>query len=125
MDKVLDPDATMFLPTGQVWHIEFDTGHQRGDQINNRWKVYAPLARQFREVGEYLKNHPEEKGKIKMPPGVLVVTQRRELDGLLNRAAPYAAFMHFAFYKEIMEKPFGEVIRTFGGRLVAFPRLKD
>jgi len=113
VDKVYRPDWTMFLPNGQVWHGEFDTGHQRGDQINRRWAVYEPLVRQCEAYRKY---------GGKLPPMVLVVTQRRELDRLLSRAQPYGAFMYFAFYNEIMEQPFGQVLRTVKGKLGAFPR---
>jgi hypothetical protein len=98
VDKLYRPDWTWFLPSGQVWHGEFDTGHQRGDQINNRWRVYESLAKEY------------AKKDGRMLPAVLVVTQRRDLAGLLMRAAPYAAFIHFASYDKLLADPFGKLI---------------
>jgi len=116
VDSVLRPDATLWFPNGEVWHVEHDTGHQRGWKIERRWKVYELLAKQWTEFAELSQTEQESR---KPPACVLVVTQRKTMDGLIERARPYAAFMHFAFYNELMEAPYGEVIVSVAGRKLA------
>jgi hypothetical protein len=78
-----------------------------------------------KRCADYGQLTPEQRKSERVPPMVLVVTQRGTLDGLLDRAKPYAAFMHFAFYREIIADPFGRVIRTVGGTLGAFAKPTD
>jgi len=74
------------------------------------------------QCAKYAQLSAEARKRTSIPPMVLIVTQRRTLEGLLERAKSYAAFMHFAFYKEILADPYGRVLRGVGGSIGAFTR---
>ena len=92
VDSRYRADADLFFPGGDIWRIEMDTGSQNYYQVENRWKVYE-----------------------KCEDLVLVITCRRNIDGLMQRAKRYAEFMHFCYWKDIVADPWGDVLFDLAG----------
>jgi hypothetical protein len=119
VDPSIRSDATQWYPNGEIWHWELDSGKQSFRQVEQRWKDgYEKLAEAWKEYGKL-----EDAGRppATCPAFVLVVSLRKKLDGLLERAAPYRAFLHFAQYKDLMASPYGAVLTDVEGKEFSLP----
>jgi len=92
VDDSYRADADVFFPAGDIWRFEFDTGSQNYKQIATRWEVYQEC-----------------------PDFVLVLTCRKSLKELKEKAIPYADIMHFAAYAEFLKNPWGNVLQDIKG----------